>query len=177
MSSRPYMKFFIGDFQADTMQLSNEEVGAYLRLLMVQWASATDSIPNDDRLLMRILHCTPKQLRRLKPTMLGFFKLQPDGCLKQGRVSFERLRVDRKASQLSANALKRWRRGDANASMLESDSISKEEILPRARARPHREKPNGRRKKTTSEVIIEALNLRRCQERKATGGDDGNEDD
>lgn len=53
MSERPFMQLYVSDFVGDTLDLSTEEVGAYMLLLMAMW-NAGGELKNDAAKLARI---------------------------------------------------------------------------------------------------------------------------
>lgn len=53
MSKTPFMKLWIADFIGDTLELSAQEVGAYMLLLMTMWHS-DGWLPDDSKKLKRI---------------------------------------------------------------------------------------------------------------------------
>ncbi|MDZ7904937.1 MAG: DUF1376 domain-containing protein [Cypionkella sp.] len=54
MSKIPFMPLSVGDFVKDTMDLTAEETGAYLLLIMAQWGRSGKSLPSDSERLKRI---------------------------------------------------------------------------------------------------------------------------
>src|SRR6516165_510748 len=98
--SKAWMPLYIGDFLADTMHLNCQETGAYLRLIMHAWQH-NGLIPDDDRLMIRIVRCHPPHWPRLRKTLCPFFEM----------IKTEEISNKRKAAALqmhskcSANAL------------------------------------------------------------------------
>ncbi len=74
MADFPFMPLYVADYLADTTHLSTEAHGAYLLLLMVLWKSGGE-LPNDDKILARIVRCTPAKWERLKGEVLEFFQI------------------------------------------------------------------------------------------------------
>lgn len=60
MSSTPFMQFYVGDYLADTLDLTTEQHGAYLLILMTMWQHDA-KLPNDPVKLARIARMTPAQ--------------------------------------------------------------------------------------------------------------------
>lgn len=76
MSKTPFLPFFVGDFVADVMELSTEEIGAYILLLSRSW-TAGGYLPHDTRKLARICKVTPTRFRkRLWPEIQGYFQIE-----------------------------------------------------------------------------------------------------
>ncbi|MFC4172659.1 YdaU family protein [Microvirga sp. GCM10011540] len=95
MSQYPSLPLFTDAYIADTAHLTNEEHGAYLRLLMFAWRSPDCSLPDDDVKLARMLGLTPKKWAALKVTVMAFWSLK-DGRWLQSRLSRERQFVEEK---------------------------------------------------------------------------------
>lgn len=106
MKSRnpPAMLLFVRDWSLDTSALSNEEVGAYIRLLVAAWAGVPNCppchLPNDDARLARIAQVEPRRWRaRLGEVLRAYFTPTSDGAhLFQRRqlLEFQR-QLDRSA--------------------------------------------------------------------------------
>lgn len=78
MSAKPdlWMPLYIADYLADTQDLSCEEHGAYLLLLMAAWMRA-GRLPGDDRKLANIARCSAQQWKRARGVM-AYFKREGD---------------------------------------------------------------------------------------------------
>lgn len=78
----PAFQFYVDDFLAGTMDLSQEDVGAYIRLLCYQWNRGSIPVQTD------------KQQRlaggSVSVDVLAKFRLQPDGRLVNERMERER---------------------------------------------------------------------------------------
>lgn len=115
MSSRPWMPLYVADFQLDTLDLSADQVGVYMIMLMLAWRRHDGALPND----MEWLRCSLKrrianfhghQFNRIVPGLL-----QRYFTLRNGKWQNKRLTKERQISRkLSANnkqkARKRWAR-------------------------------------------------------------------
>ena len=55
MSARPWMPLYVNDFMADTIELSFDEIGVYMTLLMLMWKREDAALPNDMHWLKRTL--------------------------------------------------------------------------------------------------------------------------
>ncbi|MBZ9676410.1 YdaU family protein [Mesorhizobium sp. ES1-1] len=148
MSERPFMQLYVSDFIGDTLQLSTEQIGAYMLLLMAMW-NAGGRLPDDDARLARVARLSPKKWRVIGGDLMTFFDREG------GEICHKRLtRELRKASGKSearaaagarggaATALKTKARAAANAGALPRhfpDSINQSEKASAF----SREKPHG----------------------------------
>ncbi|MDZ7711749.1 MAG: DUF1376 domain-containing protein [Rhodovibrio sp.] len=60
-------------YLADTTDLSAEEHGVYMLLLMAAWRTPTCSLPDDDLRLARMAKAGTKKWRKMRPVMERFF--------------------------------------------------------------------------------------------------------
>src|SRR5579883_2916433 len=102
MSAVPYMNTYVADFLADTEDLTNEEFGAYVRLIFFNWKKRR-ALVDDTKRIARLLRCTPgRWLKKLKPVLIEFFETDESGApiggkLVQKRVEAERAKALNKA--------------------------------------------------------------------------------
>lgn len=83
MNKPPAFQFYVDDFLGGTMNLTDAELGLYIRLLCVQWSAG--SLPDDDQELLSYGRGeTP--LTRVKSK----FKKCSDGKLRNTRMELER---------------------------------------------------------------------------------------
>lgn len=87
MTSAPYLRFYVGDYLADTTHLTRGEHGAYTLLLWAMWR-AGGKLPAVDAKLARIAKCTPREWEGIKPTILAFFT-RKGGALTHKRITAE----------------------------------------------------------------------------------------
>lgn len=108
MSQAPAMPLFCDAYLADTMHLSLEEHGAYLKLLMITWRNNGKPLPDDDGRLARMLGITPAKWRtKLRPVLAPFFDLS-EGAWRQKRLEKE-WRISQKISEAQREKAKsRW---------------------------------------------------------------------
>jgi len=78
MSQRPWFPFYPGEYLADTMHLSLEEHGAYLKLLMHAWQH-DGLIPEENKLRARILGIHHHRAGLLWGVIGGYWILYPKG--------------------------------------------------------------------------------------------------
>jgi uncharacterized protein YdaU (DUF1376 family) len=79
MLSLAVMPVFVASTENLTNDLSNEVLGAYLRLLMRLWTHDCAPFPDDDRRLAGAVRVTPQKWRRLRPELEPFFAIGPAG--------------------------------------------------------------------------------------------------
>lgn len=84
-----WMPLYIGDYLADTRQLTTVEHGAYLLLLMEQWRRGW--LPDDDEKLARITGMRLNQWRKAAGNLRPFFDAgEIPGTIRQKRLHAER---------------------------------------------------------------------------------------
>lgn len=113
MSQYPVFPLWTDAYFGDTRHLTTIEHGAYLLLLMTAWRTQDCCLPNDDKLLARYAGLSPAQWKKMKPTILHFFKIK-DGKLFQLRLNDEREAVKSKSKKAKANAKARWLKNKNN---------------------------------------------------------------
>jgi uncharacterized protein YdaU (DUF1376 family) len=86
LSKIPYLKLWVSDFLGDTLRLDTTETGAYLMLLLAAWQTPDCSIPDDDRDLARFARCSAKVWRRVKPRVMPYWRMCPDGKWRNPRL-------------------------------------------------------------------------------------------
>lgn len=100
MSKPPAFQFYADDFIAGTSDMTNEEVGVYVRLLCYQWSKG--AIPSDtDRL--NLICCG-----NAKPHAIAKFGLCEDGMLRNERMEKERSKQAAFREKQAENGKKRW---------------------------------------------------------------------
>lgn len=99
--NKPYMPFYPGDYLGDTMHLTLEEHGAYLKLLFCMWR-AGGWLDDDTKKICQILSITKGRWERLKPSLEGFF-LYHDGKFSQQRLLAEREKSSEKSAKNALN--------------------------------------------------------------------------
>lgn len=83
-----WMPLYIADYLKDTTELTREEHGAYLLLLMTCWTKG-GRLPNRPKALAAIAKATLAEWEELAPAILPFFQVDGDE-LVHGRVVRER---------------------------------------------------------------------------------------
>jgi uncharacterized protein YdaU (DUF1376 family) len=95
MSNRAWMPLYVADYLADTQDLTAQEHGAYLLLLMHYWQRG--SLPDDDGVLARIARIHPPHWPKIKKVLMRFLMHQDPGVLINQRMEREL----RKAHEIS----------------------------------------------------------------------------
>ena len=112
MSSTPYMKFYIGDYLADTQHLSCLEHGAYVLLIFAYWQNG-GPLPNDTKLLRRYTRTDANMWRKCSKNVLEMFHAEND-VLIHARIEKE-LAKRAQVSIHNTNAInKRWNERNTN---------------------------------------------------------------
>lgn len=114
MANHHWMPLYIGDYLADTLQLSAEQHGAYLLMLMHQWHAG--SVPDDAVALCQICHVRiSRYAASVRPILERYFVLGSSGW-QNHRLSVERERATARYAKASAKgksaAILRWRKPD-----------------------------------------------------------------
>ena len=123
MSKAAALPLFGDAYMADTMHLTLEEHGAYLRLLMLAWRTPDCSLPNDDNRLARMLGISSQRWKKLRPAVMDFWTLE-NGVWTQKRLKKERIYVAEKSKKNSENAKARWEQVPENIENDECDRTS-----------------------------------------------------
>lgn len=152
----PYFPQYVNEFLADTSGLSNEEVGAYQRILCQAWKQEiVGTLPDDDATLARFACMDRAKWQEMKPIILFAFRLGQDGRWHHSglRAAFEQMRRFSKSRQ--ENAKRRWEvngsTSKASAKQVHSTSNAngkqKSSLSPApATTTAKEELPNGRAK-------------------------------
>jgi uncharacterized protein YdaU (DUF1376 family) len=107
-----WFPFYPRAYLGDTMHLTPEQDGCYMRLLMHQWLSGP--LKNDDVFLSRLSRISLGKFRRnVKAAVLPYFDVTPEG-LSQKRLAAERA----KANDISTKRAAAGRARAANAGVL-----------------------------------------------------------
>lgn len=113
MAEFPALPLFTDALIADTEHLTNEEFGAYIRLLMIIWRNANCRIPADAEWHMRRLRVNELEYKRLyEPLIKEFFKSDGNFVTQKRLIKeFEYLRSTR--TKQSVRAKGRWNKEKA----------------------------------------------------------------
>jgi len=107
MNKSPAFQFYASDFLVDTAEMTNQEVGVYIRLLSHQWVNGNlNGDPN------RLANVVGIDLLEVWPEIKHKFELGEDGRLKNPKLEKVRqTQIDYRAKQSEAGkrgAAKRW---------------------------------------------------------------------
>lgn len=95
----PYFNFYPADFLEGTAFMSDEEVGAYIRLLAIQWGHRR--LPDDP---MRVERMVPS-IAKTWPAIASKFSRDGDGMFNE-RLESERLKAETRADKNAENGRK-----------------------------------------------------------------------
>jgi uncharacterized protein YdaU (DUF1376 family) len=104
MGKSPSFQLYASDFLTDTLHLTNEEVGAYLRLLLYEWING--GIPLERA--HTVVYATPEDFTRIWPQISPKFRADRDGILTNSRLELERNKQSNYREKQRLNVLKRW---------------------------------------------------------------------
>jgi uncharacterized protein YdaU (DUF1376 family) len=90
--SLPYMPLYVGDYLKDTRDLTAEQHGAYLLLLMDMW-NRNGSLPNNPKVLARITGISPKRWPSVWASIGSMF-IHDGEFLSHKRVDLELQKAD-----------------------------------------------------------------------------------
>jgi uncharacterized protein YdaU (DUF1376 family) len=98
MSKFPAMPMFIDAMLADTEHLTNEEFGAYHRLLYAMWRR-NGAVPDNNRDLARICRASRRRWPHIKARLMTFLEEDDQGNLTQKKLRKEWQRLVYKMTQ------------------------------------------------------------------------------
>lgn len=124
MADFPALPLWTDAYLADTRHLTTEQHGAYLLLLMEAWRRKDCALPNDDRLLARLVGVSAQKWCRMKPVLLEFWELS-DGYLKQNRLKKERTYCEQRSQKQRERANTRWLKTNNSV-----DAVAVPEAMP-----------------------------------------------
>lgn len=107
MAEYPALPLFVDAYLADTLHLTNQEHGAYLRLLMLAWRSPDCGIPDDDAWICRSLGIHGNAWAKMRESVMAFW-VKKNGRFFQKRLRIERDFVEEKSKKNRGAARKRW---------------------------------------------------------------------
>lgn len=91
MSGTPFMQFYPGDYLGKTMDLTTEQHGAYLLILMTMWQHNA-KLPNDPAKLARIARMTPAKFKAVWSEISRFFFVEGDSITSKAFPKWEAAR-------------------------------------------------------------------------------------
>ncbi|MCO7737511.1 uncharacterized protein YdaU (DUF1376 family) [Ochrobactrum sp. J50] len=156
MSATPFLQLYVGDYLADTLDLTTEQHGAYLLMLMTMWRHDA-KLPNDPSKLARIARVSARRWH-LVWGAIGHLFYEQDGFIRNKRLDREYQKAvsiseKRSASGVKGAAVKALKNNDtpqANDSGLLKHS-QKSDIIKEEKT------PNGVQKKSPKSVLQSVL--------------------
>ncbi|KFI30973.1 hypothetical protein CG51_05955 [Haematobacter missouriensis] len=101
MSQNPFMQLYVGDYLADTLDLTTEQHGAYLLLLMTMWRHDA-KLPNDHSKLARIARVSARRWHMVWVEIQHFFYVDGD-CIRNSRLDREHQKATSISEKRSAS--------------------------------------------------------------------------
>ncbi|MGI9489764.1 MAG: YdaU family protein [Geminicoccaceae bacterium] len=118
MADFPALPLWTDAYLADTLDLTTEQHGAYLLLLMIAWRQPSCSLPDDEPWLKRAMRSMAdmhgNKYRVLIPPLLDRFFELSDGKWSQKRLRKERDFLEKRRRKQKENAEKRWSKSNSN---------------------------------------------------------------
>lgn len=126
MSKSPAFQFYAADFMIGIMGMSDEETGAYIKMLSTQWLHG--SLPNCKKTIKKMIN-----LRKVpSEIVMRKFAICDDGFLRNERMETVRQKQINYANTMKNNANSRWNKkkeADALAMPMHNESICKTDAL------------------------------------------------
>lgn len=146
MSQAPSMPLYCDAYLADTMHLSLEEHGAYLKLLMITWRNNGAPLPDDDARLARMLGVTvPRWRERLRPVLVEFFNIVDETWAQkrlQKEWDFTQQKIEKNRENGSKGGRPRSLKNNEIAKANGSVSLNPNQTQPES-THPHPQKEEG----------------------------------
>lgn len=108
MSAPPYMRFYFGDYLADTMHLTPLEHGCYVLLIIAYWHNE-GPLPADDKKLARLVKMNSKEWSKVRDTLSEFFAIEGN-CWRHNRIERELAAVREKSDKARTSVRTRYER-------------------------------------------------------------------
>jgi len=126
MSKSPAFQFYAADFMIGIMGMSDEETGAYIKMLSTQWLHG--SLPNCKKTIKKMIN-----LRKVpSEIVMRKFAICDDGFLRNERMETVRQKQITYADTMKKNANSRWNKkkeADALAMQMHNESICRNDAL------------------------------------------------
>jgi uncharacterized protein YdaU (DUF1376 family) len=107
---RPWMPFYVSDYLVDTIDLTTEQHGVYILLLMKAWCRPDGRIPGDEKWIKAVLPPMHGHTfnRLVRPILERFFQRDADGYWSNKRLTNEMQKLGKFSEKQKQNANKRW---------------------------------------------------------------------
>lgn len=129
--SAPSMPLFCGDYLKDTTDLTLEEHGAFLMILMITWAQGGRPLPDDDaRMATRLRITKERWVKKIRPVLAPLFDLS-GGTWRNERLEREWNYVQKQLAIKRANGAKGGRPADRGPDGGPGNSQNSEAIVRR----------------------------------------------
>jgi len=129
-----WMPWYIGDYLADTMDLTRDQHGGYMLLIAAYWRRGAP-LPDDDGRLAGITKSSKKEWKLLRAILSDFFDIS-DGFWKHKRIDEELARAaensEKRSNSGKEGAARRWNKDGKNDGTAMA-SASKDDGEPMAR--------------------------------------------
>jgi len=125
MSEQPWMPFYVNDYLTDTLDLTTEEHGVYMILLMISWRRK-GVLLGDMGVLKRMLggHVSDmhgNRFNRLVPSLLSrYFRMDAQGNWIQNRLLKEWEMAEKRSEKQKENIQKRWTKTRKNKELADT---------------------------------------------------------
>ena len=129
MTVAPWFPFYGADYTGDTGDLTLEEHGVYVLLLILAWRRPSCSIPDDLKWIKRALSTCASDVHgnrfnALVPPILDrFFTRDENGDFFQKRLRNERENFEKRSRNARENVGKRWSRTRENNDLADTTAI------------------------------------------------------
>lgn len=158
MAKYPGMTLWTDAYLGDTQDLSLEEHGAYLMMLMIAWRSPDCKLPDDDLRLARMLRISLDRWRhKIRPVMERYWKSDGEH-LVQKRLKVERARTEEKTKKRKTAAQARWLKnndsGNANASQVHMQNGCKTHATHTHTHTHNKNQPTNQRGRVSDECLF-----------------------
>lgn len=126
---RIWMPFYPGDYLADTVDLTAEQHGIYIILLMIAWRRPNCTLPDDMEWMKRALTSCASDMHgnrfnRSVPYLLNrFFLKDSEGNWYQNRLRNEREKSDKISEKQREKSNKRWSKINENKDIEDASAL------------------------------------------------------
>jgi uncharacterized protein YdaU (DUF1376 family) len=123
--SHKWLPLWVDSYRGDTLDLTAEQHGVYLLLLMTAWKRHDNALPNDMGWMRGVLPpMHGHTFKRLVPPVLKrFFHLGADDKWRQKRLDIERDKAGKRSANGAQNADKRWSQTKENNDLDEKSAM------------------------------------------------------